>query len=138
MRDFLWEGFDEMALTLFVGMQFQESRVKDCQELKMKCRKNRALLAKWIWRFPLEKETLWHLVIRSKATTLMVGILMWSTPGILEALGKQFQNNILLFSQWRMEMIYHICFQADNWLRIIFFCGRFPVYIGFVLQEMSP
>ena len=28
--------------------------------------RNRALLGKWLWRFPLEIELLWHSIIRSK------------------------------------------------------------------------
>ena len=29
-------------------------------------KKSRVLLAKWLWRFPLERTSLWHSIIRSK------------------------------------------------------------------------
>lgn len=28
--------------------------------------KNKAFLGKWLWRFPLESESLWHAMIKSK------------------------------------------------------------------------
>lgn len=52
-------------------------------------KKNRAPLAKWLWRFPLERTSLWLSVIRSKYEFIqMDGMQTWLGMGPIEAPGK--------------------------------------------------
>lgn len=65
MRDFFWENCHEGKTTF--------GSVEGCLSIKGEWRvrdweiqdRNSALLAKWLWRFPLEKNALWHKVILS-------------------------------------------------------------------------
>ena len=67
MRDFFWEN----------GEAYNSRHLVDWKTMcKMKeeggaglgriQERNTALLAKWLWRFPLERNALWHKVIKSK------------------------------------------------------------------------
>lgn len=67
MRDFSWEGHDE-------GFKFRLVKWEVVICLRNKgglaignvVAGNSAILSKWLWRFPLESESLWHSIIKSK------------------------------------------------------------------------
>lgn len=67
MREFLWEGMDEGKRSYLVSWQVNGCPVKEggfeIGNLRM-C--NKALLAKWLWRFVLDPKSLWHRIIVSK------------------------------------------------------------------------
>lgn len=67
MRDFLWEGSEESKRDHLVKWEVV-SRSKHQGGLAVGniVKKNIALTSKWLWRFPLESESLWHVVIKSK------------------------------------------------------------------------
>ncbi|KAM2375829.1 hypothetical protein ACFXTH_044543 [Malus domestica] len=67
MKGFLWEGVEEGKKTHLVRWELvtknKEERGLGVGNLR---NQNEALLAKWLWRFPMESQSLWHKVIRSK------------------------------------------------------------------------
>ena len=67
MRNFFWEGYGERACDHLVRWELV-SRSKDKGGLGIGniAKKNEALLGKWLWRFPLEQNSLWCSIIKSK------------------------------------------------------------------------
>ncbi|CAL5398240.1 unnamed protein product [Camellia sinensis] len=67
MRDFLWEGCDEGFRFHLVKWEVVSlPRNKGGLAIGNVVARNIALLSKWLWRFPLESESLWHSIIKSK------------------------------------------------------------------------
>ncbi|PON67527.1 hypothetical protein TorRG33x02_264340 [Trema orientale] len=67
MRNFLRRGSDGDKLDHLVAWEeVCQSKSKGSLEIGNLVRRNKALLTKWLWRFALEKNELWHKVIRSK------------------------------------------------------------------------
>ena len=67
MRDFLWEGCnDEVGDHLVAWKKVCLPKVYSGLGLGNLVRRNKSLLFKWLWRFPLEKYALWYAVIKSK------------------------------------------------------------------------
>ncbi|GMP70607.1 hypothetical protein CsSME_00029396 [Camellia sinensis var. sinensis] len=67
MRDFLWEGCDEgKGVHLVRWETVSLSRAKGGLTIGNIVARNIAFLGKWLWRFPLESESLWCSVIKSK------------------------------------------------------------------------
>ena len=67
MRDFLWEGCDsEKGDHLVAWKKACLPKVYSGLGLGELIRRNKSLLFKWLWRFPLEKDALWYSVIKSK------------------------------------------------------------------------
>ena len=67
MRDFLWEGFDgEVGDHLVAWKQVCLPKIYGGLGVGDLVRRNKSLLFKWLWRFPLEKDALWYAVIKSK------------------------------------------------------------------------
>ncbi|RVW69297.1 putative ribonuclease H protein [Vitis vinifera] len=65
-RDFLWSGVGEGKRDHLVRWDAVcKSRVKGVLGIGKIPLRNRALLGKWLWRFPRESTTLWHHVILS-------------------------------------------------------------------------
>ena len=67
MRSFLWKGADRDGGDHLVSWKVV-GRAKNKGGLgigRLK-EKNKALLFKWLWRFPLEQDEIWTKVIRSK------------------------------------------------------------------------
>ena len=80
----MWEWFDDINGAHLSGIHNLEN-------------KNRALLVKWLWRFPLEKDNLWHEVIRRKYGLDSNGSDAKKVScGALKVLGKLFQRNMNL------------------------------------------
>lgn len=67
MRDFLWEGCGEGKKDHLVKWEVV-SRPRNLGGLAVGniITRNIALLGKWLWRFPLERDSLWHSVIKSR------------------------------------------------------------------------
>ena len=67
MRDFFWEGFDGDDTRHLAAWEVL-CRPKSSGGLGIGCLadRNTSLLAKWLWRFPLEASSLWHKVIRAR------------------------------------------------------------------------
>ena len=67
MRDFFWEGYRERACDHLVSWDIV-SKCKDKGGLGIGnlAKKNEALLGKWLWRFPLEQNSFWCSIIKSK------------------------------------------------------------------------
>ena len=67
MRNFLWEGSGEEKKDHVVRW-WEVSKPKSLGGLGVGnlVARNRAILGKWLWRFPLENESLWHYIFRSK------------------------------------------------------------------------
>jgi len=67
MRNFLWEGVDEGKKNHLVKWE-RVIRAKEEGRLGFSSlrERNDALIVKWLWRFPLEPNSLWHKVIKSK------------------------------------------------------------------------
>ncbi|KAK9927793.1 hypothetical protein M0R45_024959 [Rubus argutus] len=67
LRNFLWEGIGEDSKDHLVKwIIVSQSKEKGGLGIGNLAKKNTALLGKWLWRFPLETDSLWHIVIRSK------------------------------------------------------------------------
>ncbi|KAI5334762.1 hypothetical protein L3X38_024895 [Prunus dulcis] len=67
MRNFLWEGVEEGRKAHLVNWE-RVSRNKEVGGVGIGSlrEKNKALRAKWLWRFPIETNAMWHKVIKSK------------------------------------------------------------------------
>ncbi|KAK9951574.1 hypothetical protein M0R45_007012 [Rubus argutus] len=67
MNNFLWEGSREGSKDYLINWKLvSKSKAKGGLEIGNLVLKNSSLLGKWLWRFPIEKESLWHCVIKSK------------------------------------------------------------------------
>ena len=92
--------------------------------------KNSALLAKWLWRFPLEEDALWHKVISAIYGILPNG---WD-PGVAE--DRSFRSPWRLVSvvrevfysrvSWRVLDGSVVRFWEDVWIGDRCFKDRFP------------
>jgi len=64
MRNFFWEGFEKKKGRVAVAWDVcVRPKEKGGLGIGGLVEKNKALLAKWLWRFPLETDELWHKVI---------------------------------------------------------------------------
>ncbi|KAM1060262.1 hypothetical protein TB1_024191 [Malus domestica] len=67
MKGFLWEGVEEgKKFHLVKWEKVCKSKEEGGLGLGNLRNRNAALLAKWLWRFPRESNSLWHRVIKSK------------------------------------------------------------------------
>ena len=67
IRDFLWEGFGGSKKDHLINWNIiTKSKQKGELGIGNIIRKNEALLGKWLWQFPLEQNSLWGTIIRSK------------------------------------------------------------------------
>ncbi|XP_062093360.1 uncharacterized protein LOC133799353 [Humulus lupulus] len=67
MRDFFWEGADNSGADHLVSWaDVCNSRSHGGLGVGSLVLRNKAFLMKWLWRFPLEKNSLWHRVISSR------------------------------------------------------------------------
>jgi hypothetical protein len=66
MRIFLWDGLEDGEKDHLIRWELV-ARSKDKAGLGLGnlVERNKALLGKWLWKFPLEPEALWHGVLRS-------------------------------------------------------------------------
>ncbi|KAL4346749.1 hypothetical protein GQ457_17G015740 [Hibiscus cannabinus] len=106
---------------------------------------NRCLLAKWIWRFSAENESLWNMVIlckHKKAGSALSPPLIskhssWVWKGILnstlsdDAFGNLFQNNLAL----RVGDGRHIRFWSDIWVCEVPLSVKFPRIFALALNK---
>ena len=94
MRDLLWEGNDKMGAAHLVAWEVifcpTEKEGLGVGNLALR---NKALIIKWLWRFPLEENSLCHSVIESN------GSLEWLLERPLESLGSFFLH-FLMTSQY--------------------------------------
>lgn len=67
MRDYLWEGFDEGDGSHLLGRDIvSKPKSKERPGIGNIDKKKLELLGKWLWRLLLEKNSLRHIIIRSK------------------------------------------------------------------------
>lgn len=67
MRNFLWEGVGEGRKDHLINWEVvSRSKEKGGLGIGNLVKRNVSLLGKWLWRFPIERESLWHAVISSK------------------------------------------------------------------------
>ena len=67
LKGFLWEGVEEGKKNHLVKWEVViKSKEEGGLGVGNLRKRNEALLAKWLWRFPKESNSLWHKVIRSK------------------------------------------------------------------------
>ena len=67
MRNFLWKGVDGDGGDHLVPWKLvARAKIKGGLGIGRLKEKNKALLFKWLWRFPLEQESIWAKVITSK------------------------------------------------------------------------
>ncbi|PON38240.1 hypothetical protein PanWU01x14_313960 [Parasponia andersonii] len=67
MRDFFWEGNEQMGADhLAASDVLCRSKMQGGPGIGKVSARNRALLMKWLWKFPIEMNYLWHNVIKSK------------------------------------------------------------------------
>ena len=67
MRNFLWEGVDGDGGDHLVQWKLvARAKIKGGLGIGRLKEKNKALLFKWLWRFPLEQESMWVKIITSK------------------------------------------------------------------------
>ena len=84
MKDFLWEGVNEGYGSHLVSWEVAGCTVnQEGLEIDNLRIRNRALLAKWLWRFSLETDSLWHGIIVSKHDALPFE---WSLKGVKSTL----------------------------------------------------
>lgn len=131
MRRFLWEGFDSNNGRSAVAWDVCcKPKEKGGLGIGSLVHKNKALLSKWLWRFPLELEALWHKLIFAIYGLQANG---WD-PG--------FASNRTLRSPWKsvntvQEAFYNRCrwmvgdggttrFWEDKWCGNESFEQRFP------------
>ena len=91
---------------------------------------NRALLCKWSWRFAVEKESLWKLVIGRKFGEEGGG---WSTREVREGYGVGFWKDIRKGGSLMLKNIAfyvgggrRVRFWKDKWCRNDTLCDSFP------------
>jgi hypothetical protein len=84
-RDFLWNGIGDEAKFHLVNWK------KICTPIKMGglgvrnlLQFNRALFGKWLWRYALEREALWRLVIKAKYESMRGG---WCSKEVMGIFG---------------------------------------------------
>ncbi|KAH9734302.1 reverse transcriptase domain-containing protein [Citrus sinensis] len=66
MRDFLWEGIGEGKKDHLVSWRVvSQPQSKGGLGLGNIINRNKALLGKWLWRFPLEVNSLWYCVLKT-------------------------------------------------------------------------
>lgn len=67
MQNFLWDGCQEIGGHYFVAWK-DVCKPKELGGLGIGniWLRNRTLICKWLWGFPLEQEALWHKIIKSK------------------------------------------------------------------------
>ncbi|KAL5543390.1 hypothetical protein UlMin_007174 [Ulmus minor] len=92
--------------------------------------RNKALLGKWLWRFPLEQHSLWAAVIRSKYGLDRNG---WDTNRVTVG---SFRNpwkfisqgisNFFSYTKWVVGRGDHILFWHYNWCESYIFKTSFP------------
>ncbi|PON77750.1 hypothetical protein PanWU01x14_025060 [Parasponia andersonii] len=67
MRDFLWERGDLLGGEHLVAWDLVcRSKLQGGLSIGKVFARNNALLMKWLWRFPKERNALWYKVIKSK------------------------------------------------------------------------
>ena len=67
LRKFFWEGVEEGKKDHLLGWDIvSRSKSKGGLGIGNISKRNEALLGKWLWRFPLEQESFWCSIIRSK------------------------------------------------------------------------
>lgn len=67
MRDFLWDGSGEGHMDQLVSWEVVfRPRQDGGLRLRYVESKDISLIGKWFWRYPLEPNSLWHIVIKSK------------------------------------------------------------------------
>ena len=93
MRSFLWDTMEDGNPRSLVAWDLV-ARSKDRGGLGLGNlrKKNLALLGKWLWRFPLEQNSLWAMVIRSMGYKPTGGIRMWSQMGPSEIHGSSYHK----------------------------------------------
>jgi hypothetical protein len=98
-RDFLWDGIGDEAKFHLVNWK------KICTRIKMGglgvrnlLQFNRALFGKWLWRYALEREALWRLVIKAKYESMRGGWCSKEVMGYLEwAFGNTLERGGIIF-----------------------------------------
>ncbi|EXB99413.1 hypothetical protein L484_016389 [Morus notabilis] len=128
MRDFFWEGFSEDSATHLVAWN-EVSRPKEVGGLGIgnMRKRNQALLAKWLWRFPLEFDSLWYRVVAGKdglaQNTGEASRVTFRCPW------KSIQSAFVGFSQqvrWKVGSREIVRFWEDYWIEGGPLCLRFP------------
>ncbi|KAH9670660.1 er membrane protein complex subunit 10 [Citrus sinensis] len=81
MRDFLWEGIGEGKKDHLVSWRVvSQPQSKGGLGLGNIINRNKALLGKWLWRLPLEVNSLWYCVIKNLQSKLVSSCLMLLPP----------------------------------------------------------
>lgn len=65
-NQFLWRGQEDKKPHLIKWHAVSRGKTNGELTVGGTINRNRALLGKWLWRYPLEQHTLWTVVIRSK------------------------------------------------------------------------
>jgi hypothetical protein len=66
MRNFLWEGLEEGRKDHLIRWELVARSIeKGGLGVGNLVERNKALMGKWLWRFPLEPDALWHKVLKS-------------------------------------------------------------------------
>lgn len=89
---------------------------------------NRVLLVKWLWRFRVEKESLWHEVVVARFGEISCWeakeVRVWHGCGIWKSIQKV-QDSFWNFIWFNLGSDREICFGEDRWIR------EFPLKVSF-------
>ncbi|KAJ9693399.1 hypothetical protein PVL29_012251 [Vitis rotundifolia] len=142
-RDFLWSGVGEGKRDHLVSWDAVcKPRVKGGLGFGKIPLRNRALLGKWLWRFPRETTALWHQVILSIYGTHSNGwdantLVRWSHRCPWKAIAQVFQD----FSKYTRFVIGNgerIRFWEDLWWGDQIFKVQYPRLFRVVTDKDSP
>ncbi|KAM7481515.1 hypothetical protein LguiB_006098 [Lonicera macranthoides] len=131
MRNFLWESMDKGKGEHLVAWKIV-SKSKEMGGLGIGnlVKRNEALLGKWLWRFSLETESLWHKIIKSKyglsdnswdSTKIRRGTYRNPWKAIVQGF-ENFRKNI----RYKVGNGSKVSFWSDLWLGNETMQARFP------------
>ena len=131
MRDFFWENAEEGQSRHLIAWETTCSP-KDLGGLGIGNldKRNIALLSKWLWRFPLEKEALWHRVIKAKYALLQNN---WDPAGFGDSTYRNLWRSIQVAAEqfyqrtkWVVGRGNYVRFWEDSWCSTIPLVELFP------------
>ena len=129
-RDFLWNGLEgEPKLHLVRWSRICEPIRNGGLAIRDLRRFNRALLGKWLWRYGMERETLWRRVVDVKYGSMRGG---WCTNVVRGSYGVSLWKNI--HKEWD-SLSQYLPFMVGDGSKVLFWqdqwCGEVPLMTAY-------